>query len=94
MEVSITAGQHVHGCNSAIKVEFQKNKYAKSILFTTWIKTHDLQNASHLLYPLSYMDVVFSEMLLEFSPLLRLQFAAERKLITALTCSDKFEVGG
>jgi len=33
-------------------------------------------------------------MLLEFSPLLRLQPAAERQLITALTCGDKLEVGG
>jgi len=32
--------------------------------------------------------------LLEFSPLLRLQAVVERKLITALTRSDKLEVGG
>ena len=36
----------------------------------------------------------FDEMLLEFSPLLCLQAAAERKLITTLTHGDKLEVGG
>jgi len=36
----------------------------------------------------------FHGMLLNFSPLLRLQPATERKLITALTPSDKLEVGG
>jgi len=40
------------------------------------------------------MAVVFDGMLLEFSPLLRLQPPAERNLITALTRSDKHEVGG
>jgi len=43
---------------------------------------------------LSHMAVVFDGMLLEFSPLLRLQPAAERNLITAFTCGDKLEVGG
>jgi len=43
---------------------------------------------------LSHMAVVFDGMLLEFSPLLRLQPAAECNLITASTCSDKLEVGG
>jgi len=43
---------------------------------------------------LSHMAVVFDGMLLEFSPLLRLQAAVERKLITAFTRSDKLEVGG
>ena len=38
---------------------------------------------------LSHMTVVFDGMLLEFSPLLRLQPAAERNLITAFTHSDK-----
>ena len=38
--------------------------------------------------------VVFDGMLLEFSPLLRLQPAAEHNLITALTRGDKLEVGG
>ena len=38
--------------------------------------------------------VVFNGMLLEFSPLLRLQPAAERNLITALTRNDKLEIGG
>jgi len=33
-------------------------------------------------------------MLLEFSLLLHLQVAAERKLITTLTRGDKLEVGG
>ena len=33
-------------------------------------------------------------MLLEFSPLLRLQPTAERSLITVLTRGDKLEVGG
>jgi len=39
------------------------------------------------------MAVVFNGMLLDFSLLLRLQPAAERKLITALTHSDELEVG-
>jgi len=38
--------------------------------------------------------VLFDGMLLEFSPLLCLQAAAERKLITTLTRSDKLEAGG
>jgi len=38
------------------------------------------------------MAVVFNGILLEFSPLLRLQPAAERNLITALTRSDKLKV--
>jgi len=42
-----------------------------------------------LLYPLSSLAMVFDGMLLEFSPLLRLQPAAERKLITALPRGDK-----
>ena len=65
----------------------------KKILFTSWIRTHDLLNASQLHYRLSHMAVVFNGMLLEFSPLLRLQPAAERNLITAFTHSDKLEVG-
>jgi len=40
------------------------------------------------------MAVVFDGMLLEFSPLLRLQVAAECKLITALTHSGKLDGGG
>ena len=45
--------------------------YAKSIdfrkkVFTSWIRTHDLLDASQLLYPLSYMAVVFDGMLFEF----------------------------
>ena len=73
--------------------------YAKSIdfkkknLLTSGIPTRDLLNASQLLYPLRHMAVVFDGMLLEFSPLLRLQPAAERNLITAFTRSDKLEVG-
>jgi len=39
------------------------------------------------------MAVVFDGMLLEFSLLLRLQPAAEYNLITAITRSDKLEVG-
>ena len=61
-------------------------------MFTSWIRTCDLLNASQLLYPLSYMAVVFDGILLEFSPLLCLQPAAEHKLITALPCGDKLEV--
>jgi len=49
--------------------------------------------SSQLLYPLNYMAVVFSGMLLDFSVLLRLQPATEPNLITALTCVDKVEVG-
>ena len=40
------------------------------------------------------MAVVLDGMLLEFSPLLRLQAAVERKLITAFTRGDKLEGGG
>jgi len=40
------------------------------------------------------MAVVFDGMLLELSPLLRLQPAAEHNLITTLTRGDKLEVGG
>ena len=74
--------------------------YAKSIdlqkkkLLTSWIRTHDLLFASQLLYPLSHTAVVFDGMLLKFSPLLRLQPAAERNLITTFTHGDKLEVGG
>jgi len=39
------------------------------------------------------MVVVFDGMLLEFSPLLCLQAAVERKLITAFTHGDKLEGG-
>jgi len=38
------------------------------------------------------MAVVFDGMLLEFSPLLHLQPAAEHKPITALPCGDKLEI--
>ena len=68
--------------------------FRKKNLFTSWIRTRNLLNASQLLYPLSHMAVVFDGILLEFSPLLRLQPAAEHNLITALTRSDKLEVGG
>jgi len=67
--------------------------FKKKKLFTTWIRTRDL-NASQLHYRLSHMTVVFDGMLLEFSPLLRLQPAAEHNLITAFTHNDKLEVGG
>ena len=72
----------------------QKVLIFKKKVFTSWIRTCDLLNANQLLYPLSYMAVVFDGMLLEFSPLLRLQPAAERNLITTFTHSDKLEVGG
>ena len=39
------------------------------------------------------MAVVLDGILLEFSPLLRLQPAAERKLIVVLPRGDKLEVG-
>ena len=38
--------------------------------------------------------MVFDGMLLKFSPLVRLQPTAERKLITALPHGDKLDVGG
>jgi len=60
--------------------------FEKKNLFTSWIRTRDL-NASQLFYSLSHMAVVFNGILLEFSPL-RLQPAAEHNLITALTCGD------
>ena len=69
-------------------LSFEKN------LFTSWIQACNLLNASQLLYPLSHMAVVFNGMLLEFSPLLRLQPAAERNMITEFTCGAKLEVGG
>ena len=72
----------------------QKVLIFKKKVFTSWIRTCDLLNANQLLYPLSYMAVVFDGMLLEFSPLLRLQPAAERNLITTFTHDDKLEVGG
>ena len=59
-----------------------------------WTRTRDLLNASQLHYLLGHMAVVFDGMLLEFSPLLCLQLAAERNLITAFTHGDKLEVGG
>jgi len=70
--------------------------YAKSIdlqkkLFTSWIRTHNFLNASQLLNPLSHMAVV---LLLEFSPLLRLQPAAECNLIATFIHGDKHEAGG
>ena len=68
--------------------------FRKKKLFTTWIRTCDLLNASQLHCELSHMAVVFDGMLLEFSQLLRLQPAAERNLITAFTRGDKLEVGG
>ena len=40
------------------------------------------------------MAVAFDGMLLEFSPVLCLQVAVERKLITAFTHGDKLEGGG
>jgi len=72
----------------------QKVLIFKKNLFTTWIRTRDLLNASQLHYPLSYMAVVFDGTLLEFSPLLCLQAAVEHKLITALIRGDKLEGGG
>ena len=65
----------------------------KKSLFTTWIQTRDLLNASQLHYRMSHMAVVFVGVLLEFSPLLRLQAAVERKLIAAFTRGDKLEDG-
>ena len=68
--------------------------FKKKNLFSTWIRTRNLLNASQLHYRLSHMAVVFDGMLLEFSPLLRLQAAVERKLITTFTRSDKLAGGG
>jgi len=62
-------------------------------LFTTWIRTRDLLFASQFHYRLSHMTVVFDGMVLEFSLLLRLQAALERKLITAFTRGGKLEGG-
>jgi len=41
--------------------------------------------------PIELYGCVFDGMLLEFSPLLHLQPAAERNLITASTCGNKLE---
>jgi len=82
------------------KLNFKKHvckKYwfrRKKSLFTSWIWTHDLLNASQFLYPLSHTAVVFDGMLLELFPLLCLQPTVERNLITTFTCSDRLEVGG
>ena len=78
-------------------LKFKKNVYAKVLIFekkNLFTSCRDLLFASQLLYPLSHMAVVFDGMFLEFSPLLCLQLAAEHNLITALTRSDKLEVGG
>ena len=72
-----------------ISIDFRGKK-----MFTSWIQTRNLLNASQLLYPLSNMAVVFDGMLLDLSLPLRFQPAAECKLITALTRGDKLEVGG
>ena len=85
--------------NIGIKAEFKKKCVRKSLqfqkkLFTSWIRTHDLLYASQLHYPLSYRAVVFDGMLLEFSPLLRLQPTGKCNLISALTCGEKLEVRG
>jgi len=49
----------------------------KKIGFATCICTRDLMFANYVLYQLSYFPMVLSGMLLEFSPLLQLQPAAE-----------------
>ena len=84
--------------NSAIKARLLKHvckKYcfSRKKVFTSWIQTRDLLNTSQLLYPLSYVAVVFDGMLLNFSLLLWLQPATECKLITTLTRGDKLEGG-
>ena len=71
----------------AISIDFQRKK-----VFHQLNSNPQPLDASQLLYPLSYMGVVFDRMLLDFS--LLLQPTAERNLITALTCGDKLEVGG
>ena len=75
-----------------------KNVHTKVLIFgkkvfTRWIWTCNLLNASQLLYPLSYMAAVFDRMLLKFFLLHRLQPTAECKLATALTRDDKLEWG-
>jgi len=81
------------------KLNFKKRAckkywFSKKNLFTSWIWTYNLLNASQLHYPWAISAAVFDGMLLEFSPLLRLQPAAECNLITTFTCGDKPEVGG
>ena len=68
----------------------QKVLIFKKKVFTSWIRTCDLLNANQLLYPLSYMAVVFDGMLLEFFHSIA---TAEHKLATALTRDDKLERG-
>ena len=71
--------------------------YAKSTDLQTKKIVHQLdsnQQPPVCLYVLSHTAVGFDGMLLEFSPLLHVQPAAERNLITAFTRSDKLEVGG
>ena len=69
----------------------QKLWFLKKNLLTAWNWTHDLLNAStHL----ATSSVVYSGMLLEFSPLLHLQSTAEWKLIISLTCGDILKVEG
>ena len=57
--------------NSAIKLNFKKRVckqywFSGKKVFTSWIRSCYLLYACQLLYPLSYMAVVFNEMLFEF----------------------------
>ena len=78
---------------------WSKNMHAKSIifgkktLFTRWIQTRDLLNASQLHYPLSYIcAVVFNVMLLKFSPLLCLQPTSWSPHLFNLRCMTTLSV--
>ena len=82
--------------NIVINAEFKKICVRKSIDFQKK-SVHQLDSNPRPPdcsdYPLNH-TVVFDGMLLELSPLLRLQSAAEHNLITTLTRGDKREVGG
>jgi len=81
--------------NSVIKTEFKKN-VCKSIDFRKKKSVHQLDSSPQ---PLECKSVALPiepygyGIMLEFSPLLRLQPAAERNLITEFTRGDKLEVG-
>ena len=54
-----------------LKLDFKKRAWKKywfsfKKVFTSWIRTHNLMNASQLLYSLSYMAVVLMECCLSF----------------------------
>ena len=82
------------------KLNFKKNVYPKSIDFRKKKLVHQQDSnprppeCKSVALPIEPYGCGFDGMLLEFSPLLRLQPTVERNLITAFTRGDKLEVGG